>query len=147
MTPEQIKAICHELGDTFTHKRMAELAGVPASTWSDYCNYEKPDTTISLGRMFCLQRKLGRRDFTAAIIEHDRSEATDVADPRRPAAQVVHAIGDALLNLTLMLEDETITGHEKREAMEKVAHLSGRVAELSASVASLPTGRVALRVA
>lgn len=145
MTPEQIKAICHELGDTFSHKKMAELAGVPASTWSDYCNYEKPDVTISLGRMFCLQRKLGRRDFTQAIIEHDRAGAAEAADPRRPAAQVAQAIGDALVQLTLMLEDDAITGAEKREALEKIAHLSSRVAALNDSVSALPTGRVALR--
>lgn len=145
MTPEQIKAICHELGDTFTHKKMAETAGVNAGTWSDYCNYEKPDVTIPLGRMFAIERKLGRRDFTAAIIEHDRGGNAEAADPRRPAAQVAQAIGDALVDLTDMLADETITPAEKREAMEKIAHLSARVAALSASVASLPTGRVKLR--
>lgn len=145
MTPEQIKAICNELGDTFSHKKMAEMAGVSTGTWSDYCNYEKPDTTISLGRMFCLQRKLGRRDFTAAIIEHDRAGAAEVSDPRRPAAQVAQAIGDALVDLTDMLADETITPLEKREALEKIAHLSSRVAALNDSVSALPTGRVALR--
>lgn len=145
MTPDQIKAICNELSDKFSNKRMAECADVSASTWSDYCNYDKPDITLPLGRMYAIQRKLGRRDFTAAIIEDDKAGSVEATDPRLPAAHVMKALGDTALKLAEMLDDENITAAEKREALEHVARVSAKLNELSASVTALPTGRVRLR--
>lgn len=145
MTPEQIKAICHELADTFGHKRMADAAGVNASTWSGYCNYEMPDTTIPLHRMFLVQRKLGRRDFTAAIVEEDKAGAQEATDPRMTAAVALRALGDATLHVNHIMDDDSVTPAEKREAQELVQALSARVHDLADVVAALPTGRVSLR--
>lgn len=145
MTPHQIKAICHELGDLFTHKAVAEKAGVSPSVWSDYCNYDKPDTTLPLHRMFLVEDKLGRLDFTNAIAERVREPEAAAEDPRPAAAHALAALSTALTSTTEALSDNDLTEAEKRKMQENIAALAARVHDFGSSVAALPTGRVKLR--
>lgn len=145
MNAHQIKAICHELADLFGHKKMAEAAGVCASVWSDYCNYDKPDTTIPAHRMFAIEDRLKRRDFTKAIAERASEDQAGAEDPRPMAARALAALSETMTTLTGALADENVTELEKRRMLGDVAALGARVHELGASVAALPTGAVRLR--
>lgn len=145
MNSHQIKAICHELADLFGHKKVAEAAGVGPSVWSDYCNYEKPDTTLPLHRMFAIEDRLKRRDFTKAIAERAEQGETTAEDPRPVAARALAAFSEAMTNLTEALADDNVTPAERRVMLGDVAALSARVHELSTSIASLPIGAVRLQ--
>ena len=141
MNASRLKALCHQLGDEFGHAQCARWAGVSPSVWSDYCNYQKPDTTIPGHRMFLWEGAAKRRDFSRLFADNLNADAVDAADPRKSASDALTALAKTISNLQLALADDELTLGERNGLLEDVADLSLKTHDIGVSIASLPVGR------
>lgn len=140
MNAHLIKAICHQLAEELgSHKTVASLAGVAPSVWSDYCSFDKPDTTIPLHRAMAIQEKTGRRDFTRALVDADGEQDARSGDPRILGASALETIARAEVVMALAFADGNITEAEKRELLAIAQRLVERAHDFAACIAGIST--------
>lgn len=141
MSAELVKARCITVAESVKgHHVAAELAGVVPSTWSDYCNLNKPDITIPLHRALRLVEatKVDRfSDLFDGLGDRETS-----GDPRLLGAGALEAIASAEVAMARAYADGTITEAEKRELLAIAQRLVERSQEFAACIAGIHTGSV-----
>lgn len=142
MNAHRLKALCKQLGRDFGHAQCAEWAGVAPSVWSDYCNYDKPDTTIPGHRMFMWQDRAERHDFSRLFAACMDVDETTCRDPRVTASEALTTMADAIQRLSVSLSDGEWTENERRTALQSIAELTNKVHTLGVEVSAMPTGKL-----
>lgn len=141
MNAHLAKAVCHQVAEDLKgHKVAAELAGVAPSVWSDYCNFDKPDTTLPLHRAMAIHAKTKRDYFSRLFTVDDAAAAAVSADPRILGAGALEAIALAEVRMAQAYADGTITEAEKREMLALTQLLVERSCNLNKGVAAILTG-------
>lgn len=142
MNAHRLKALCKQLGRDFGHAQCAEWAGVAPSVWSDYCNYDKPDTTIPGHRMFLWQDKAERQDFSLLFAACVQADEPVCRDPRVTASDALTTLAEAIQGLSVSLSDGVWSETERRAALGIIAELTNKVHALGVEVSAMPTGKL-----
>lgn len=139
MSAELVKAVCHQVAEDLKgHKVAAALAGVGPSTWADYVNFEKADTSIPLHRAIAIQ-KATKKDYFGHLFA-DEARPAD-GDPRVLGAGALQAIAEAEVSMARAYADGTITEAEKRELLAIAQRLVERAQDFAACIAGISTGQ------